>query len=166
MGDWIYYTTVMGFAEVVEYVKFAEEVCPNTDLDLMIQREVGNRSKQISQYLRTNSQRFFGSLIVAVYDGKPRFGELTEDGLNCVGLGQSLNHLKSREAIAFDMVAHTKAFKFCHHCLDLFGIQKSANSLALAIFEKINKAVDTGKRRIVLIASGGRSIGYFRLGIG
>jgi len=72
-GDWIYYTTVMGFAEVVEYVKFAEEVCPNTDLDLMIQREVGDRSKQISQYLRTNGQRFFGSLIVAAYDGKPRF---------------------------------------------------------------------------------------------
>ena len=44
MGDWTYYTTVMGFAEIVEYVKFAEEVCPNTDLDLMIQREVGVRS--------------------------------------------------------------------------------------------------------------------------
>ena len=73
MGDWTYYTTVMGFADVVKYVKFAEEVCPNTDLDLMIQRTVGARSKQIAQYLRSNAQRFFGSLIVAAYDGKPRF---------------------------------------------------------------------------------------------
>src|ERR1700677_1118862 len=73
IGDWIYYTTVMGLAEVVEYVKFAEEVCPNTDLDLMIQREVSARSSQIAQYLRSNEQRFFGSLIVAAYDGKPRF---------------------------------------------------------------------------------------------
>ena len=73
MGDWTYYTTVMGFSEVVKYVKFAEEICPNTDLDLMMQREVGARSKQIAQYLRSNGQRFFGSLIIAAYDGKPRF---------------------------------------------------------------------------------------------
>ena len=73
MGDWTYYATVMGISELVRYVKFAEEVCPNRDLDLMIQREVGARSKQIAQYLRMNDQRFFGSLIVAAYNGQPRF---------------------------------------------------------------------------------------------
>jgi DNA sulfur modification protein DndB len=73
MGDWTYYVTVMGVAELVRYVHFAEEVCPNTDLDGMIQREVSNRSKDIADYLRTNDQRFFGSLIVAAYDGQPRF---------------------------------------------------------------------------------------------
>src|ERR1051326_834750 len=39
----------------------------------MIQREVTTRSKEIAEYLRTNDQRFFGSLIVAAYDGQPRF---------------------------------------------------------------------------------------------
>ena len=73
MGDWTYYVTVMGVAELVRYVHFAEEVCPNKDLDNMIQREVSNRSKDIAEYLRTNDQRFFGSLIVAAYDGQPRF---------------------------------------------------------------------------------------------
>jgi DNA sulfur modification protein DndB len=73
MGDWIYYVTVMGFAEIVQYVRFAEEVCPNEDLDKMIQREVTARSKEIAEYLRTHDQRFFGSLIVAAYDGQPRF---------------------------------------------------------------------------------------------
>lgn len=73
MGDWTYYVTVMGVAEVVEYVRFAEEVCPNQDLDRMIQREVSDRSKEIAEYLRNNEQRFFGSLIVAAYDGQPRF---------------------------------------------------------------------------------------------
>jgi len=73
MGDWTYYTTVMSAADLVLYVKFAEEVCPNQDLDNMIQREVSNRAKDIADYLKSNDQRFFGSLIVAAYDGKPRF---------------------------------------------------------------------------------------------
>jgi DNA sulfur modification protein DndB len=73
MGDWTYYVTVMGVAELVRYVRFAEEVSPNPDLDSMIQREVSDRAKEIANYLRTNSQRFFGSLIVAAYDGQPRF---------------------------------------------------------------------------------------------
>jgi DNA sulfur modification protein DndB len=87
MGDWTYYVTVMGVGELVNHVKFAEEVCPNQALDSMIQREVSNRAKEIADYLRTNDQRFFGSLIVAAYDGQPRFlpikfGEplLTDDG--------------------------------------------------------------------------------------
>lgn len=73
MGDWTYYVTVMGVREVVQYVNFAEEVSPNQDLDTMIQREVSDRSRTIAEYLRTNDQRFFGSLIVAAYNGKPRF---------------------------------------------------------------------------------------------
>jgi len=73
MGDWTYYVTVMSVADLVQYVHFAEEICPNEDLDRMIQREVSSRSKDIAEYLRTQEQRFFGSLIVAAYDGQPRF---------------------------------------------------------------------------------------------
>ncbi len=73
MGDWTYYVTVMAVSDTVHYVRYAEEVCPNKDLDLMIQREVSARSKQIVDYLQTQDQRFFGSLIVAAYDGKPKF---------------------------------------------------------------------------------------------
>jgi DNA sulfur modification protein DndB len=73
MGDWTYYATVMEVADAVHYVQYAEEVCPNKDLDLMIQREVSARAQQISEYLRTQDQRFFGSLIVAAYDGEPKF---------------------------------------------------------------------------------------------
>lgn len=73
MGDWVYYTSVINACELVENVGFAEEVCPNTDLDLMIQREVSARAEQIAAYLRTQDQRFFGALIVAAYDGQPHF---------------------------------------------------------------------------------------------
>jgi DNA sulfur modification protein DndB len=76
MGDWTYYVTVMGIADLVNYVHFAEEVSPNQDLDTMIQREVSDRSKVIAEYLRSNEQRFFGSLIVAAYDGRPRFRQI------------------------------------------------------------------------------------------
>jgi DNA sulfur modification protein DndB len=73
IGDWTYYVTVMSVSDVVLYVRFAEQVVPNEDLDMMIQREVSARSRQIAEYLRTQDQRFFGSLIVAAYDGEPRF---------------------------------------------------------------------------------------------
>ncbi|MBI3245415.1 MAG: DGQHR domain-containing protein [Deltaproteobacteria bacterium] len=73
MGDWIYYVTVMSVSDIIQYVQFAEQVVPNRDLDSMIQREVSKRSKQIAEYLRTHDQRFFGSLIVAAYDGEPKF---------------------------------------------------------------------------------------------
>src|ERR1035438_8317017 len=73
MGDWTYYVTVMGVGDLVRYVQFAEQVSPNNDLDSMLQRELTNRAKEIADYLRTNEQRFFGSLIVAALDGQPRF---------------------------------------------------------------------------------------------
>jgi DNA sulfur modification protein DndB len=73
MGDWVYYVTVLSVADLVQYVRFAEEVSPNEDLDRMLQRDVTNRSKEIATYLATQDQRFFGSLIVAAYDGQPRF---------------------------------------------------------------------------------------------
>lgn len=84
IGDWTYYTTVMAVADVVTYVDFAEQVCPNAELDLMIQREVGERSGEIAEYLRTNEQRFFGSLIVAAYDGKPRFLPISFEGADFI----------------------------------------------------------------------------------
>jgi DNA sulfur modification protein DndB len=77
MGDWTYYVTVMGVSDLVRHVRFAEQVSPNQDLDSMIQREVTDRAKVIAQYLQTNDQRFFGSLIVAAYDGQPRFLPIT-----------------------------------------------------------------------------------------
>lgn len=73
MGDWTYYTGCMPLSDIAAYVGFASEVCPNEELDRMIQREVGDRAAGIATYLSTNAQRFFGSLIIAAYDGKPRF---------------------------------------------------------------------------------------------
>jgi DNA sulfur modification protein DndB len=77
MGDWTYYTTVMAANDLVQYVRFAEELSPNKDLDSMLQRDLTTRAREIAQYLGSNDQRFFGSLIIAALDGKPRFRPIT-----------------------------------------------------------------------------------------
>lgn len=51
MGDWTYYTTVIAARDLVQYVRFAEELSPNKDLDSMLQRELTTRAKSIAQYL-------------------------------------------------------------------------------------------------------------------
>ncbi len=77
MGDWTYYTTVMAVKDLVQYVRFAEQLSPNKDLDSMLQRELTTRATEIAHYLGSNDQRFFGSLIIAALDGKPRFRPIT-----------------------------------------------------------------------------------------
>jgi DNA sulfur modification protein DndB len=59
----------------------------------MLQRDLTSRAKEIADYLRTNDQRFFGSLIVAALDGQPRFrpisfGEPLLTGEDRVGILQ------------------------------------------------------------------------------
>jgi DNA sulfur modification protein DndB len=73
IGDWTYYTTNIRMTELVNYVKFADQIFPRNDLDQVMQRDLTNRSLQISDYLLKNEQRFMGSLIVAAVGGEPKF---------------------------------------------------------------------------------------------
>ena len=73
MGDWIYYITKMTFGEVSKQVELAEEIHPNRELDQLIQRELGNRVKEMTDFLLNESQRFYGSLVVSIYKGNPEF---------------------------------------------------------------------------------------------
>ncbi len=73
IGDWTFYMTIMRMAELVNYVKFADQLFPRTDLDQIMQRELTKRSSAIADYLLNNDQRFMGSLIVAAVGGQPKF---------------------------------------------------------------------------------------------
>lgn len=74
MGDWTYYVTVMKLGQVAKECKLAEEIHKHQELDELIQREIGDRvKKEMVPYLKTQSQRFYGALIVAVYGGHPEF---------------------------------------------------------------------------------------------
>ena len=76
MGDWFYYSTVMKFSEVAKRVSMANEIHKSEGLKSLIQREVQDRTKGIVEYLKTQNQRFFNSLILGIYEGEPTYQEL------------------------------------------------------------------------------------------
>lgn len=86
MGDWIYYVTLMSFAEVAKRVKLPKEIDAKYDSEDLklgdwIQRELSDtRTKNISQYLLRQEQRFFNALILGVYNGEPQWQEVTLEG--------------------------------------------------------------------------------------
>lgn len=76
MGDWIYYVTVMPFSEVAKRVRIADEIHKNKGLKDLIQRSVTSRTKGIVEYLRSQEQRFFNSIILGIYGGDPTYQEI------------------------------------------------------------------------------------------
>lgn len=79
MGDWVYYTCLVSLDEIADRVKFADEVHSNKLLSDMIQRQLKRgRSDQIAEYLETQKERFFNSLVVATYGGEPNWHALSD----------------------------------------------------------------------------------------
>ena len=78
MGDWVYYPTLMKLKDIAERVKIAEEIYQSKTLSEMVQQEIRKkRGKEIKDYLLKQEQRFFNSLIVAVYEGDPSWYDIT-----------------------------------------------------------------------------------------
>ena len=78
MGDWVYYPTLMKLKDVAERVTIAEEIYQSKTLSEMVQRVIKRkRGKEIKEYLLKQQQRFFNSLIVAVYEGDPSWYDIT-----------------------------------------------------------------------------------------
>lgn len=79
MGDWVYYSCLIDLGELSSRVRYAEEIHKNQALSDMIQRQLqGNRSAQIAEYLRMQSERFFNSLVIATYGGQPNWYALSD----------------------------------------------------------------------------------------
>lgn len=75
-GDWAYYSCLMTLGEIASRIDFAHNIHKNKKLSQMIQRKLKDeRSGQIAEYLIRDKQRFFNSLVVAVYDGEPVWHE-------------------------------------------------------------------------------------------
>jgi DNA sulfur modification protein DndB len=67
MGDWAFYTTLMKLSEVNERIWLSDEIYQNKGLSDMVQRLVkSERAKEISEYLKTENERFFPAMVVAV----------------------------------------------------------------------------------------------------
>ena len=79
MGNRAYYCCLMSLHELASRVNYAKEIHSNQFLSDMIQRALEDkRSKEIAAYLRNNADRFFSSLVVAVYDGEPSWHPLSD----------------------------------------------------------------------------------------
>lgn len=77
IGIWCYYVAVLSFEEISRYVKKVdEELHKSKTLSDMIQRSITENYINIRDYLLTQDERFFNSLVLAVYDGDPEWVEV------------------------------------------------------------------------------------------
>lgn len=78
MGNRAYYSCLMTLRELASRVNYAKDIHTNKSLSDMIQRALEDkRSKEIATYLQDRSDRFFNSLVIAVYDGEPKWQPLS-----------------------------------------------------------------------------------------
>jgi len=78
MGDWVYYSCLFKLRELNTRVGYARQIHTNESLSDMIQRRLERRrSELISEYLCTQPERFFNSLVIATYDGQPNWHALS-----------------------------------------------------------------------------------------
>jgi DNA sulfur modification protein DndB len=76
-GDWIYYVCLIPLQELGKRATYAHEIHPNKALSDLIQRSLeGPRAAHIAAYLKTTSERFFSSLVLATYGGAPDWLEV------------------------------------------------------------------------------------------
>jgi DNA sulfur modification protein DndB len=74
IGSWTYYSCLMRLQDIAERTGYADEIYESKVLSDLLQRELDQkRGKAIANYLLTEEQRFFSSLVIAVYDGEPQW---------------------------------------------------------------------------------------------
>jgi len=77
IGDWTYYITNLSFKQVSEKVeRIDDKLHKSRTLSDLIQRSITENYKSIRQYILGQDQRFFNSLVLAVYDDYPKWKSL------------------------------------------------------------------------------------------
>jgi DNA sulfur modification protein DndB len=77
VGDWEYYICIMKYAEVARNINFSYELRSSKDLNDVVQRGIGERTTEITNYLIESEHRFLGALICAVWGGAPQYQPLS-----------------------------------------------------------------------------------------
>ncbi|MFC1461719.1 DNA sulfur modification protein DndB, partial [Verrucomicrobiota bacterium] len=87
MGDWVFYSALFPLAETARRISYADELHPGKELSEMIQRHLKEgRADEIAEYLKNQKQRFFNSLVVAVYKGAPSWHDIGHIACNIPGV--------------------------------------------------------------------------------
>ncbi len=77
IGTWKYYITTLSFSDVAKLVKKVDKEIHNSDvLSEMLQRSITNNYQSIRSYILSQDERFFNSLVLAIYDGDPQWVEV------------------------------------------------------------------------------------------
>lgn len=91
IGVWVYYTSVLTFKQISQYVKRVDDELHRSELlKEMLQRTITENYKDIADYIITQEERFFNALVLAVYDGEPKWREVRleyDDGTEIYDLG-------------------------------------------------------------------------------
>ncbi len=77
IGIWDYYVTTLTFEQVAKFVsKVDEELHKSTSLRDLIQRSITDNYLSIKDYIISQKELFFNSLVLAVYDDYPNWIEI------------------------------------------------------------------------------------------
>ena len=174
-GDWVYYACLMATSELGARVRYAEEIHTSKALSEFIQRSLeGVRARHIAQYL-TTKERFFNSLVLAIYGGAPEWLEvgnfraanpqvlklISEQALDSLGFLQLTGTEKIFALDGQHRLAGVKRALAEGHLLDeeqvpvlLVGHKTNAEGMQRTrrLFTTLNKtAVPVGKRDIIAL---------------
>jgi DNA sulfur modification protein DndB len=73
MGNHDYYVGTMSFQDLSAKVQFYHDLEDTKELDSLLQRELGKRAEEMTDYLLKQKERFYGAIIVAAWGGNPNF---------------------------------------------------------------------------------------------
>ena len=100
IGKTIYYCTTLTFKQVDEMVKpVNDELHTANSLKEQIQRSLTDNYIKIKEYLLNREDRFFDSLVLAVYDGDPMWKEVRYEIDNETYYNVGLLELSGQEKI-------------------------------------------------------------------
>jgi len=77
IGNWTYYTGVLSFEDISKFVSpINDELHKSKSLSDAIQRSITDNYIAIKEYVLNQNERFFNSIVLAVYDGNPNWIEV------------------------------------------------------------------------------------------
>lgn len=95
MGQWWYYISAMRMSDVAKRVSIVDEIHTSESLRDLLQRTLqGERTTKIKDYLITQDQRFFNSLVVGTYGGDPKWHEVSIKSTPSTGAVELPGHLE------------------------------------------------------------------------
>lgn len=76
IGQFVYYTATFTFKQIAERVNVDNKLYNSKSLSEQLQRTLTGNYKSIKEYILTQKEHFFNSLVLAVYNGDPTWNEL------------------------------------------------------------------------------------------